>query len=926
MIERLNSALEGRYRLLEQVGEGGMATVYLADDLKHERKVALKVLKPELAAVVGAERFLAEIRVTANLQHPNILPLFDSGEADGLLFYVMPLVEGESLRDRLEREKQLPVDEAVKIVTEVADALDHAHQKGVVHRDIKPANILLRGGRPLVADFGIALAVSAAGGGRLTETGLSLGTPHYMAPEQATADREVSPASDVYSLACVVYEMLVGEPPHTGPNARAVLTKILTDLPAPPRAIRASVPANVDAAIRRALEKLPADRFRSAREFAGALADSRFRYGEAGAESNTGAIAGRWNGLTLALAATSLLLAAALGWALLASTEASARPETRYLVPLREDTTAVYLGGGERDAQWGRPSSTSVAISPDGDLLVYAAWKPGGNGETQSRLYLRRRDREQAQPMQGTEGASNPFFSPRGDWIGFFAGSSLRQVAVAGGEPQTIVPDTHLPEEGPRGASWAEDGSIVYFGTDGLYRVAEGAGEATLVAQMDTLGPEFVRSAQPHMLPGSRVVLFHRWRSMDPERAEVVALNLETGRDSTVLRDAMDPRYVDTGQLLFMRQGTLWAVDFDLERLEVEGEPGIVLEDVMQAVGMPSSGWETGAAQLALSRSGHLAYASGGVFPAVSLELVRVGLDGVAEPLGLNREDYMPPRISPDGERLVFGVRSGWHQNYYVYDLRRDFPQTLNTGGFYDEWATWSPDGEAIVLTSDRDGPRNLYRMASDGSGEPERLAPSEQEQQPSSWSSEGVLAYLQGGDIWVLPPDGDPARFFSSPEAEEYPTFSPDGRWIAYTSEQLGSGQRELYVRPFPGPGLPVRVSTGHVESPAWSKDGRKLYYLEGTGDRHRMMVVDVIPGDPPQVGDPATLIDPWIYDLFGPVRGYDVQPDGSFLALLNEEIRGFREEASTLGVHPWMWRFRVGELHVILNFSEVLREQGEG
>ena len=272
-ITRLNAALEGCYRIERKLGEGGMAIVYLADDIKHERKVALKVLKSELAAVVGAERFLAEIKTTANLQHPHILPLFDSGEAGGFLFYAMPYVEGESLRDRLEREKQLPLDEAIRIATDVAEALQSAHEQGVIHRDIKPANILLSGGRPLVADFGIALAVSAAGGGRLTETGLSLGTPYYMSPEQAAADREPSPASDVYSLGCVLYEMLVGDPPFTASSAQAVLAKILTGEAPAPSETRSSIPSNVDAAIRRALEKLPADRLSSARDFARALAD-----------------------------------------------------------------------------------------------------------------------------------------------------------------------------------------------------------------------------------------------------------------------------------------------------------------------------------------------------------------------------------------------------------------------------------------------------------------------------------------------------------------------------------------------------------------------------------------------------------------------------------------------------------------------------
>ena len=259
--ERLNTALAGRYRIEREVGHGGMATVFLAADLKHDRQVAIKVLKPELAAVLGAERFVVEIKTTAALQHPHILPLFDSGEADGFLFYVMPFIEGETLRAKLDRETQLGVEEAVRITVQVADALDYAHRRGVIHRDIKPENILMHDGRPMVADFGIALAVSAAAGGRMTETGLSLGTPHYMSPEQATADRDITGRADVYSLASVLYEMLTGDPPHTGSSAQQIIMKIITESAAPVTKVRKNVPHNVAAALAQALEKLPADRF-----------------------------------------------------------------------------------------------------------------------------------------------------------------------------------------------------------------------------------------------------------------------------------------------------------------------------------------------------------------------------------------------------------------------------------------------------------------------------------------------------------------------------------------------------------------------------------------------------------------------------------------------------------------------------------------
>jgi serine/threonine protein kinase len=261
ILTRLTAALDGRYQVIREVGAGGMATVYLARDVRHERDVAIKVLHPDLAAALGAERFLAEIKTTARLQHPHILPLLDSGEADRLLYYVMPFVAGESLRTRLERQTQLSVDDAVRIAREVASALESAHRQGVVHRDIKPENVLLHEDQALVADFGIALAVSAAGGPRMTQTGLSLGTPAYMSPEQAMGERIVDGRADIYALGAMLYEMLVGEAPFTGPTVQAILSRVMTEQPRPISSQRRSVPAHVEAAVMRALEKLPADRF-----------------------------------------------------------------------------------------------------------------------------------------------------------------------------------------------------------------------------------------------------------------------------------------------------------------------------------------------------------------------------------------------------------------------------------------------------------------------------------------------------------------------------------------------------------------------------------------------------------------------------------------------------------------------------------------
>ena len=337
-VTRLNAALSGRYAIERELGEGGMATVYLAEDIKHNRKVALKVLKPELAAVVGAERFLAEIQVTANLTHPHILPLHDSGEAEGFLYYVMPHIEGENLADRIDREKQLPIDEAVALASKVAGALQHAHEHGVIHRDIKPGNTLLQDSEPVVADFGIALALGVAGGTRLTETGLSVGTPFYMSPEQATGDQAVGASTDTYALGSVLYEMLVGEPPYPGTTAQAVLGKIITGKPVSATEHRPAIPANVDAAVRKALEKLPADRFSSAQDFVRALGDEHFRYGEEAAAGIPGAGVGPWNRLALAGWSLAAVLTLTLGWSLLRpEPPAPTQPVTRVSVYIPED-------------------------------------------------------------------------------------------------------------------------------------------------------------------------------------------------------------------------------------------------------------------------------------------------------------------------------------------------------------------------------------------------------------------------------------------------------------------------------------------------------------------------------------------------------------------------------------------------------------
>ncbi|MEK7403069.1 MAG: serine/threonine-protein kinase, partial [Gemmatimonadota bacterium] len=411
VLDQLKSSLADRYEIEREIGAGGMATVYLARDLRHDRPVAVKVLNPDLGAVLGVERFLAEIKVTANLQHPNLLPLFDSGEAGGLLFYVMPYVDGESLRAKLMREKQLPIDEAVRIAIAVASALDHAHQHGVIHRDLKPENILMQSGQPVIADFGIALAVSKAGGNRVTQTGISLGTPQYMSPEQATGDRVIDGRSDIYSLAAMTYEMLTGEAPHTGNTAQAIIARVLTEKPRSIRLARESVPEHVAAAVEHALEKLAADRYSTAREFGEAIQGRGVATTQTSARSVQRDRNRSWRSrlgdpLTLGLGVVAAGALVAIVVLVTRAPLVDTMPPIRYVLSTPDSAKPV---------DW---FPWPAAISPDGGTVVYSVGSPTGG----SMLYSLRTDQLEPRPIPGSAGGFQPLFSPDGQWLAFEIG------------------------------------------------------------------------------------------------------------------------------------------------------------------------------------------------------------------------------------------------------------------------------------------------------------------------------------------------------------------------------------------------------------------------------------------------------------------------------------------------------------------------
>jgi Tol biopolymer transport system component/tRNA A-37 threonylcarbamoyl transferase component Bud32 len=850
-LTRLTAALAGRYRIERELGQGGMATVYLAEDLKHDRKVALKVLKPELAAVLGAERFVVEIKTTAALQHPHILPLFDSGTADGFLFYVMPFIDGETLRDRLNRETQLGVDEAVKIAAEVADALDYAHQHGVIHRDIKPENILLQNGRPMVADFGIALAVSAAAGGRMTETGLSLGTPHYMSPEQATAEKEISARSDVYSLASVLYEMLSGEPPHTGASAQAIIMKIVTDTARPVTELRKSVPANVAAALAKALEKLPADRFASAREFAQALTNPGFTIATTAGQAASGARAS-WKEravLPLAVVAAVAVGAALWGWT---------RPES----PAPVARLSITLPDS---AQLQQQAGILFVLSGDGSKIIYTG---PGNGDVD--LWVRPLGTLSATRVPGTSGADSPFLSPDGTVAAFYRGTppALYTVSLQGGPRQTLAQDSTIA----LGGGFGPDGSIYFVRRGGLRRLPAGGGPIEEITRVDTASAEAAHG-WVDVLPNGKGLLFTILRRSE-DQFDIAVLDLKT-RKATILFRGIYARYASSGHIVYSdADGGLFAIPFDEDRLTTTGTAIPIVAGVTQG--------GAGVAHFALSRSGTLLYGTGsGGGEEVLMWVDRQGRAQVVD--STLKGPFGELALSPDGRRLAVTQFEGNTGNVWTKELDHG-PVGKLTLQRDNSGPAWTPDGREVTFVSDSGGHQDLYARRADGSVNPTLLLHANRTIDYGFVSRDGQwIIYQAGGagaptrkDLFARRTGGDTTTIaLAVTSAIEFaPRLSPDGRWLAYVTNE--SGQPEVYVSPFPSTSTSrTLVSLNGGYEPVWARNGLELFYTENTADSLVAAKVELSPTF--RVIGRTALFDRSSYgrSLFtGPM--YDVTPDG--------------------------------------------------
>ncbi len=878
VVTQLNAALTGRYTVERELGEGGMAKVYLADDLKHERKVAIKVLNPELAALVGAERFLAEIKTTANLQHPHILPLFDSGQAGGFVFYVMPYVEGESLRERLDRDVQLPVDEAVRLATAVANALGYAHRQGVIHRDIKPENVLMHEGEPLVADFGIALAVSAAGGSRLTETGLSLGTPYYMSPEQASADRELGPQADVYSVGCMLYEMLVGDPPHTGKTAQSVLAKILTERPRSVTEIRATVPVHVAAAVARSLERLPADRFESAEDFVRALGDTGFTYEVSAATTQTAAAPAPTVGTPArspvakwapwGVAAAAIAVAA---WALIPEPAPAPQPTVRMM--LSDFVVESTAGGGWR-----------FTISRDGSTIV-----AGGAGNV---LYQRRSDDTEFRPIPGTEGARHPAISPDGEWLVFYQGEGLNKVQLGGGPVLPVVGQGFQPH-------WFSQEEIVFASDAGPSVVSSAGGTPRVLTD---------NGIRPFMLPGERGII------LDQNRALVVH-DLETGERTTVAAEGSGGRYVPTGHILYGDRTvqSVMAVPFDLEAMEVTGDPVPVLPSVNIFSG--------GAVQLAVSDNGTLVYglSSGGGGGGGAARFTWIDMAGRRTDLALDAPGASGLRVSPDGDRFAYvDGESELRVHNVVTGEITVIPES--SGSF--PTAAWSLDGARLFHSVGRAGAGTGWRWLSspvDGSGPAEELV-ADAPGRINDISPDG--RWLVGeGDQAATVPDIVYARIDSGAVEvqtylraewhEEGGVVSPDGRWLAYVSDE--GGPHRVYFHSFPEPGPAIMVSVGG--DPVWSPQGDALYFVQN----RNMMRREVRLGAEVVLGEETEIFAVPDVRTSTQFRNYDIHPDGDRFLFVTTGMVVEEDPAEPVQ--------GIGPVVVVVNWFEELKQRmGEG
>ncbi len=900
----------GPYEILSAIGAGGMGEVYKARDTRLDRTVAIKVLPSHLADRPELrERFEREAKAIASLNHPHICILHDVGHQDGTDFLVMEYLEGETLADRL-LKGPLPLDQVLFCAIDIADALDKAHRKSVTHRDIKPGNILLTKNGAKLLDFGLAKLKEAAAPADSfsqmptlshspTAQGMLLGTMQYMAPEQVEGrNDEIDGRTDIFAFGAVVYEMATGKKAFEGKTNASLIAAIIRADPPLISSSQPMTPPALDRVVRKCLAKDPDERWQTARD----LHDDLKWIAEGGWQGgSTTSVVARNKARERLLAGIAVigLVAAALslGAAVYVWRTRSSTPQITHsrlaVTPADEVSTGSTLDiipGG---------SSTALAWSPNGRTLAFVGQASGAR-----LVYMRDLDSDKARPLEGTEGAQSLTFSPDGEWIAFWANGQLRKVRISGGPPARLC-DTQRVS----GMSWGA-ARIVFSQRGQLYEASPDGGEPRVLAESTE------RAALPFLLPGDAAVLYteygKNWTSGD-ERVMVRSLTT-ADPPKMLLKEAADARYLTTGSLAFLRQGTIFVVPFDAEKLEVRGSAVAVLKDVAQSVASWYSEDLTLAGQWAISPQGALAYVASPTPLLPRSEPVTVNRLGRVAPLSAPAGGYRE-RIesSPNGKTVAVSVQTTTSVGLYLYELARGTltPPFAEPGDRELVRPVWSSDGK-IAVEIIKEGTGRVAVFRPDSPAPPETLSDSEKFT-PSAWSPDGnLLAGSKGGDLWVYSSTGDGSlwtQLTKTEASESFPAWSPDGQWLAYVSTV--SGRSEVYVQPYPGPGTAIPVSTNGGSSPAWNPRGGELFYTEfhqGEANDWRMMSVDMT--TPRHPGRPVPLFsfssESLLLATCYPTACYSVTPDGeAFFAL------------RMLPRQP----ARVTEIRLILNWFEELK-----
>jgi serine/threonine protein kinase/Tol biopolymer transport system component len=917
----------GPYEVLSALGAGGMGEVYRARDTKLGRDVAIKVLPDAVASdPERLARFDREAQVLAALNHPNIAHIHGYDESSAIHALVMELVDGPTLADRI-AQGPMPLVDVLSIAKQIADGLEAAHEQGIIHRDLKPANIKVRAdGTVKILDFGLAKLTEVAAAARhppggadalsmsptittpamVTGVGVILGTAAYMSPEQArgkSADRR----ADVWAFGCVLYEMLVGRRAFGGDDVSHVLARVIEREP-DWKALPADTPPSIRRLLTRCFKKDPKERLQ-------AIGDCRLEILEASTDSSSAAVGvngpnrvdGRLS-LKVTVAAVAIAATVAVLGTWLAMRVAMRQPPpsiARVLVGIAPADR--LLSGYRRDASMneGRPSRTSLVFSNDGQSLVFSAERNG-----QVLLYVRRLDQPEAKPIPGTEGAINPFLSPDGQSVGFYADGALKRASLSGAPVVDVCKVDVI-----YGATWTSSDEIVFaLETGGLWRVPAGGGTPRPATML--LAEASERSHRlPHMLPDGTTVVFTvkktRFPSWDDDTL-IVAQSLATGQRKVIVQGGADARYVGTGHLVFLRRGTLMAVPFDAKRLDVTGTAVGLVSNVMQSANTLPVQLDSGAGQFAISESGSLVYATGGVPSPDRWTLVWVDRTGTSENLPLPPAAYAAPRLSPDGRRLAYHTTSGdW--DLWTYDLSRGIAARIKMAG-EQSVPVWTPDDSRLAFSSNSGQAWSLFLVNPDGTGSPELLMTAQggARPQPNAWTPDGKTLAAAGNDrdLWIVSRDQSIKPRVAVKVANQA-DFSPDGRWLAYaaTPSDADQVQGQVYVQPYPALDRREQISTHGGLAPVWRRDGRELYYLENaSGDgplKIRVMAVSVTTTPTFSVGVPQQLFE-GRYRVNGAFRNWDVTQDGQRFLMLQE----IQQPA-----------VRVSELVLVTNWSEELK-----